>query len=344
MKNAFRFRALALRASFVAALAVFTLPSFAQNVVQEDGNTIEFIGLKKWTVKQLQDSVRKHDPKGKLGFCAAILKHNLKFCDVSVIDYYRNDTTDDEVITVIEPQDSLLVKRNALFEGADTLQYEWYDFSDKYRKYSSETALAQRTRLLTDDSARIELEKVVKRVRTIDNVIFHEIRTLLRTNPVNIKNLSQITYTSWDPYSRGVAILAMAGLPDNDTCLASIVHGLLDIAPSSVVPAKTSLLFVLKYRKNQIHLPPLYNDLRRLVNGTNLLAYSEVMKLISLGKPTEKDFREIFMTEHSRRLLLAHLRAMTPLARKFATELISTVNPKFASLSEAEQKKYLNIR
>lgn len=348
MKNTFRFRALALRASIVAALVVFTLPSFAQNVVQEGGETIEFIGLKKWTVKQLQDSVRKHDPKGKLSFCAATLKSELKFCDASVIYYYRNDTTYDGVITVIEPQDSLLVKRNALFEGENDLQSEWYDFSDKYRKYGYETSLAQRTRLLTDDSARIELEQFVKQVQRIkiDTAIFREIRTLLRTNSVNVKNLSKIVHTSWNPYSRGVAILAMSGLPDNDTCLASVVHGLLDIAvsSSSVIPAEESLSFIMKHRKNQILLPPLYKDLRTLVNGANLFAYGEVMNLISLGKPTEKDFREIFTTEHSRHLLFSHLRAATPLARKFATELISIVNPKFASLSEAEQKKYLNIR
>lgn len=344
MKNISHFRALALSASAVAALVVFTLPSFAQNVVQEDGNTIEFIGLKKWTIKQLTDSVRKHDPKGKLSFCATTLKSNLKFCDASVIPFSK----DSLIITVIEPQDSLLVKRNAYFVGDVYLPREWDTFQETFAAKVFEKGLAIETRFNSDDSATSAMRQFIKEAPSFikfDTTAFQNIRTSLRTNPVPVEQLANVIRSNWDAHSRGVASLVMTKFPDNDTCLQSVLYAMNDIgASTTIVNAVDYLPLMLKHRTKPILLKSFYAELRPLTNGTNLVGYYDVLRMIAIGKPTEKDFREIFTTEHSRRLLLSHLRAMTPLARKFATELITVVNPKFVSLSEAEQKKYLNIR
>jgi hypothetical protein len=344
MKNTFRFRALALRASIVAALAIFTLPSFAQNVVQEDGNTIEFLGLKKWTVKQLQDSVRKHDSRGKLGFCAATLKSNLKFCDASVIFFSK----DSLIITVIEPQDSLLVKRNAYFAGDAPLTREWDTFQETFASKVFEKGLATETQFNTDDSATSAMREFIKEAPSFvkfDSVAFQNIRTALRKNPVPVEQLAKVIRYSWDAYSRGVAALAMTKFPDNDTCLQSVLYAMNDIgASTTTVNAVEYFSIMLRHRTREIALAPLYNELRPLVNGSNLFAYHDILKLIAKGKPTEKDFRTIFADEQSRHLLFAHLKATSSLPRLAANKLITTINPKFASLSEAEQKKYLNIR
>lgn len=344
MKNISRFRALALCASFLVALAVFTLPSFAQNIVQEDGNTIEFIGLKKWTVKQLQDSVRKHDSRGKLGFCAATLKSNLKFCDASVIFFSK----DSLIITVIEPQDSLLVRRNAYFAGDVRLTREWDTFQEAFDAKVFEKGLATETRFNSDDSAMSAMRKFINEAPSFikfDTIAFQNIRTALHTNPVPVEQLAKVIRSNWDAHSRGVAALAMTKFPDNDTCLQSVLYAMNDIgASTTIVNAIEYFSTILKNRTREIALAPLYKELRPLVNGSNLFAYHDILKLIAKGKPTEKDFRTIFADEQSRYLLFAHLKATSSLPRLAANKLISIVNPKFASLSEAEQKKYLNIR
>jgi hypothetical protein len=344
MKNISRFHALALRASIVATLAVFTLPSFAQNVVQEDGNTIEFIGLKKWTIQQLTDSVRKYDSKGKLGFCAATLKSNLKFCDASVIWLSK----DSLAITVIEPQDSLLVKRNAYFPGNVYLSREWGDFQEAFAYKVFEKGLAIETQFSTNDSATFAMREYIKKAPSFvkfDSTAFQNIRTALRTNPIPVERLTKVIRSNWDAHSRGVAALAMTRFPDNDTCLQSVLYAMNDIgASTTIVNALEYFSTMLKYRTREIALAPLYNELRPLVNGSNLFAYHDILKLIAMGKPTEKDFRIIFADEQSRHLLFAHLKAASPYPRLAASKLITTLNPKFAALSEAEQKKYLNIR
>lgn len=343
MKNAFRFRTLALRASIVAALVVFTLPSFAQNVVQEGRLTIEFLGLHKWTVQQLQDSVKKHNPNGKLAFCMAALKANLGFADASVMPY--RDTV---VITVVEPDDSALVKRNTYFPNNISLPQDWYKFQQQFSYKTRERSFAINTRWWSDDSARVALQMYNKEVpitAALDTTTFWNIRSAIKNNPIPATLLSKVIYSSWDPYARETAAVAMSSLPDNDTCLSAIVHSLLDVAANSpILRSNEYIMIIAEQRSLRVALAPMYADLRTLVNGANLPVYFTILGIIAKGKPSEKDFREIFVTEQSRRLLYSHLRAKTSIMRKNAHELISIVNPKFASLSEAEQKKYLNIR
>ncbi|MCU0427591.1 MAG: hypothetical protein MUF71_18420 [Candidatus Kapabacteria bacterium] len=345
MKIAFRWRTLALHASIVGALAVFViLPSFAQtNVVKEGRLTIEFLGLHKWTVQQLQDSVKKYNPNGKLAFCMAALKSNLGFADASVMGY--KDTV---VITVVEPDDSALVKRNTNFPSNITLPQDWNKFQQQFAFKSMERSFAIFTRWWSDDSARVALQSYNKEVpisAALDTTVFWNIRTAVKNNTIPATLLSKIVYSSWDPYARETAVVAMSGLPDNDTCFSSIIHTLLDVAADSpVLRFNEYITLIIDRRSLPINLAPMYADLRTLVNGANLPVYFTILGVIAKGKPTEKDFREIFATEQSRRLLFSHLQATTSIMRKNAQELITSVNPKFSSLSESEQKKYLNIR
>lgn len=343
MKNISRFRALALCASIFAASAVFTLSSFAQNVVQEGRLTIEFLGLHKWTVQQLQDSVKKHNPNAKLAFCMAALKANLGFADASVMRY--RDTL---VITVVEPDDSALVKRNTYFPNNTSLPQDWYKFQQQFSYKTRERSFAINTHWWSDDSAKAVLQMYNKEVpiaAALDTTIFWNIRTAIRSNSISATLLSKVIHSSWDPYARETAAVAMSSLPDNDTCFSAIVHSLLDIASNSpILRSNEYIMIIAEQRSLPVALAPMYADLRTLVNGANLPTYFTILGVIAKGKPTEKDFREIFTTEQSRRLLFSHIQATTSIMRKNARELITIVNPKFASLSEAEQKKYLNIR
>lgn len=344
MKNISRFRALALCASAFAALAIFTLPSIAQNVVQEDGTTIEFVGLKKWTVKQLQDSVRKHDPKGKLGFCAATLQSNLGFCDASVIWFAK----DSLIITVVEPQDSAFVRRNLNFTELLFLPTSLYELQRKYAYKFSERSLVIAGQYLSDDSLRTllaEHNKSSHPFARVDSTTFWEMRTILKNHNVSATRLAKIVTSSFDPTARGIAAMAMSQFADNDTCLAALIHALLDVAAStSILPAHECFNEILNHRTRPIVLKPIMADLQRLVNGTNLFAYWNVLKFINKAQPNEEEFKEIFVTDQARRLLYSHLAATSFYPRTVALRLLNTINPKFASLSEAEQKKYLNIR
>ncbi|MCU0427592.1 MAG: hypothetical protein MUF71_18425 [Candidatus Kapabacteria bacterium] len=323
-------------------ILAFQYPLWSQkNVVREDGNTIEFIGLKQWTIKQLVDSVRKYEPDGKLGFCAATLESKLGFRDASVI-WFAKDST---IITVVEPQDSALVRRNTNFPELLFLPRQWYEFQQKYSYKILERRIAMECQEISDDSANIVFSLRNKNVNVLakaDSMTFWNIRTALKSNNRPIAQLSKIVQLSGDPYARGIAVLAMSSLADNDTCLQMVLHSLLDVSANTfMMPANESFMKMLKHRTRPIVLKPMISDLQRLVNGTNLFAYQDVLRLISSAKPTEQEFNAIFATEQSRNLLFAHIRAVSSYARQEAASLMKIVNPQF---SESEQKKYLNIR
>jgi hypothetical protein len=340
----FQSHAAPLAVVIVMVVCVF-IPLSAQNIVQEDGTTIEFIGLKKWTMKQVQDSVRKHSPDGKLGFCAATLKSDLKFCEASVMSFAKDST----IITVIEPQDSIFVKRNAYFASNDAyLPREWDEFQEAFAYKVFEKRLALETLTSTDDSAMSKMRVYIKEAPSFvkfDTITFQNIRTALRTNPVQVERLEKVIRYYWDAHSRGVAVLAMTRLPDNDTCLKSVLYAMNDVgASTTIVHAVEYLSHILKHRTRPIPLTSLYAELRPLANGANLFGYYDVLKLIGMNRPTEKDFRAIFATAHSRRLLAAHLQATSSFAKEQAMTLIKAINPKYFSLSQSQQEQYLSVR
>src|SRR4051812_28278239 len=61
----------------------------AQTVLENDSLRLELIGLKRWTVPMIQDSLRRYAPTDSLmsHACAAILRQKLRFADASVVYY-----------------------------------------------------------------------------------------------------------------------------------------------------------------------------------------------------------------------------------------------------------------
>src|ERR1051325_440076 len=79
------------------------------------GKTIEVLGLNRWTIQMIQDSMTKYAPGESLAShaCAAVLRYQLGFADASSTTYMgfiRGDTIPRVVIALVEPQDSARVQ------------------------------------------------------------------------------------------------------------------------------------------------------------------------------------------------------------------------------------------
>src|SRR5690348_16960667 len=87
----------------------------AQTILENDEVRLELIGLKRWTVPMIQDSLRRYAPNDSLmsHACAAVLREKLRFADASAV-YYTTTTAGMQAkpyvaVTVVEPQDSALI-------------------------------------------------------------------------------------------------------------------------------------------------------------------------------------------------------------------------------------------
>lgn len=112
MPPSIRLTALLVTLSFPPAEAQVT-----STVVRESGRTLEVVGLRRWTLAMVQDSIDKYAPGMSLFShgCAATLRVELKFAEAaSFMVRGRDPQKHRNVVFLIEPQDSALVRHRAL--------------------------------------------------------------------------------------------------------------------------------------------------------------------------------------------------------------------------------------
>src|SRR6266550_1064098 len=89
---------------------------------------LELIGLKRWTLTMIQDSLARYAPEDSLTShaCAAILRRKLGFAEAAV-QYYPPDGTRKGyfAVPVLEPQDSARVRYRARPDDSLTDRPEW---------------------------------------------------------------------------------------------------------------------------------------------------------------------------------------------------------------------------
>src|SRR3954471_24095654 len=81
---------------FIALIGLITAARLAgaQTVLEKAQMRLELIGLKRWTIPMIQDSLHRYAPNDSLlsHACAAVLREKLKFADAAVV--YRTMVVD----------------------------------------------------------------------------------------------------------------------------------------------------------------------------------------------------------------------------------------------------------
>lgn len=110
------------RTQLVAAVAASLLAASASAqqapiLTLSNGGTVEVLGLRRWTLGMLQDSLAKYAPGDSLQShaCAAILRYTLGFADAASTEFIlREGEPSRVVVSVREPQDSARVHYRAM--------------------------------------------------------------------------------------------------------------------------------------------------------------------------------------------------------------------------------------
>src|SRR5436190_568644 len=100
-----------MRLCIIAGAVAVAAPTHAQTVIETSKQTIEVIGLTRWSVRMIQDSLAAYAPGNDLTAhaCAAILRGKLHFADAAVSVYTGMTTQQTKpyvAITLVEPADS----------------------------------------------------------------------------------------------------------------------------------------------------------------------------------------------------------------------------------------------
>jgi hypothetical protein len=267
--------ALSLIAIFAAA------PSVAQpqNVLETPKTRVEVLGLKRWTVPMIQDSLARYSPEDSLTShaCAAILRGKLKFPDAAA-SYFEPDGTGRAliVVAVVEPQDSALVRY--LSPAPDSLpDLSRYSAAiASFRNYNSDfQRLIQDSAFLVGHSSPRQADARWTRLEPVRRLMSSE------HTAAGQRRAARVLARDRNPYNRMMALVVMSGFPKNDVTWLTLANELR--YPHGMVSATASQLIttLARYAPRTVDWRPGLDGITAVMAGTNLFAQLPLIEVLT---------------------------------------------------------------
>jgi hypothetical protein len=269
------------RGLLIAAFAAARLS--AQTVLQTPKGTIELIGLKRWTVTMIEDSLAKYSPADKLTVhaCAAILQQKLRFASASVTTYTNFPEYGGKeylAITLVEPHDSAKIHfKPALY---DTLlaHAKWPDASAAFRQNSGLAQRAFQTPSFFDDRLSAEDSTKFAKIDAIHRVI------VSNKSPDAFAKARRMLDSDSSIYNRTFAELIIANFADRDSAWFALMDAQRDPVGMSGSTASQLLRMLSQRSPRTVNWAPAVEQLRYIIDGTNLFAFDETLDVLTATK------------------------------------------------------------
>lgn len=274
-----------LIARVAAALTVVAAAASAQGVITLPGKTVEVLGLNRWTVRMIQDSMNKYSPGDSITShaCAAVLRYKLGFADALSMTFrgFGGDTLQHVVVAVVEPQDSARVHHrmmpadtNAAYEpwraaveaawaGAPNVPQIAMRAYPMWRRDSSSTLVPA---FAKPDSAAVVLlwRFMANHASEPDYAIA---RAILQNNP-DIRN-------------RIVAVLVLSNFLDRDSTFYALVETVREQDGMAKMMAASLLQSAASQSRRRIDWRPTAASLHDILDGTSVFEIMPVMDALS---------------------------------------------------------------
>jgi hypothetical protein len=258
----------------------------AQAVLENDQMRLEVIGLKRWTVPMIQDSLRRHAPNDSLmsHACAAVLREKLKFADAAVV--YRTMVVDGVparkpflAVTVIEPQDSALVRYRPPFRDSLRTRPAWAAVSRTFKEHNEAFQRAiQRPGFLSSTAPLTASDSALRAVLPL--------RRFVRAHAApSDRRLALATLASDGSVSnRLAAVVLLSSFAQYGSTWWALADALRD--PDAIVSATAAQVLsgMSRAEPGVVNWAPAAATLRALLDGTNLFAHDQIMEVLVLTR------------------------------------------------------------
>jgi hypothetical protein len=318
-----------LSKSYSSIICLFISLNFCSGqVVESDKGKSEFIGLKNWNIKMIQDSLEVYAPNGNgLWGCAAELVAKLHFADASVIRY-KEDTSFISIITVVEPEDIANTQYKASMAGTYPILPEYQIAESFFRKdyMAFQAGLINYGQFLKGnaDSLKIKLHDQGDDLSAIAKV-WDFLQS--RKNNKEKVNAIWISQNNPNPVNRAIAAAILANFPDDDLCWWTLMDVLRDKDIFVNGTARQSLAVLIKLSQKKIDWSPCVPTLRCLLSGTNLFAYNTVLNVLQ-KTAISPELADKLLSESASYLLLSYLKAHHNNEKQLAYGLLKQLSGK----------------
>lgn len=316
----------------------------AQAVVHSPQGPIEVIGLKRWTIRMLEDSLAAKAPGESLRShaCASILQQKLGFPAAAVSVDFAPPTnggkpTQNVLITLIEPSDSARVQVRSVTGKRSLPSNAW----GALRAATTDSSGFRLNDLLfvmqfygvartAPDSAAATIRMIMPDLVPVAQRIWAAVGTL--TAPGD--RAEALRTATGDPMwrNRVLAVSVLANFSSDDRAWHALAAAMRD-SDLRVRDAAAAVLRDWSYRSaRRVDWRPAQKDLRALLGGTNVWHYR--LLLTALAKTEVAPSLAATLLGGNTEMLLAHLRASTASARTPAVELVQQLSGRSAMASD----------
>jgi hypothetical protein len=273
-----------MRLSQGLLIAVFAAaPLSSQTVLQTPKGTIELIGLERWTVAMIEDSLAKYSPADKLTVhaCAQILQQKLRFASASVSMYTNFPEyggKDYLAITLVEPDDSAKIHFKPPLYDTLLAHATWPEAAAAFRQNSGLAQRAFQTPSFFDDRLSAEDSRTFAKIDAIHRLI------VANKSPEAFANARRMLDSDSSIYNRTMAALIVANFTDRDSAWFALMDAQRDpVGPPGSTASQ--LLRVLTQRSPRtVDWKPAVKQLRYIIDGTNLFAFNGTLDVLTATK------------------------------------------------------------
>jgi hypothetical protein len=244
-----------------------------------DGGVVEVIGLRRWTVQMLQDSLARHAPGTTLQShaCAAALRYKLGFADASAVRHVRNGVVQRVVVTVREPQDSALVRYRPMPLERALGRTEWHPVSALFldRPRAFHIAL----RLYTAIPGQMDLDHGTGE----DSVAAAAALEFLKSRTTEDDRRAAHEALATSPYfaERIAAALILGNFADRDDTYWSLIDAMRESDGPVKQIAGDVLDAVSETAPRKVDWGPAAEGVHAMLNGTSVVTLPKLVRILS---------------------------------------------------------------
>lgn len=256
-----------------AALATYsagapTAPVSAQAVLRQEGRTVEVVGLRRWSLAMLQDSLARHGESLYSHTCAATLRYKLGFPEAAATRIVLSPDSVVIIISVVEPQDSARVRHRELpFDTAVRPGWESVAAVAQQEPGAFQLAVAS-----YDPHGRAEMASWIVEHLGADTTLVKAVWHFLSGRKDNRYFEEAVRTVLGDPgiYNRMIAVAILANFTERDQAWWVLAEALRERDGGAKAIASTVLQARAQADPRSVDWAPAAPTIHALLNGTAL--------------------------------------------------------------------------
>jgi hypothetical protein len=270
--------------SRLAIALAFSAATAMSQEVETPAGVVEFVGLHRWTIQMIQDSMKVHAPGKPLGQCAGVLRA-LGFPSAQSLGMTSVEGRSSTLVLLVEPQDSFLVRYRKPPTQETAPVPAW---REGYRMLKDHVAAYQTGAqtfgiYATRDTAR---ERLILEDRPKDSA---EVRSFWRfldssRNAQSTKLAERTLLEDASLDNRMLAAAILGAQRGRVRAWYALVKGLRDPDERVAAAAEMGLTSLLTGTQSPIDWRPARADIRAILDGTNVLALRTMLLVLTKTK------------------------------------------------------------